>query len=96
MALPVNERQAATISPEAAAFLRSQPSLGGPPSFYNDIASPAQVPVLVKRRPASADPERRHSRLCRGHHRCCAGDQRDAPRAVGRGTGEPAGGHPRE
>ncbi len=46
MALPVNERQAATISPEAAAFLRNQPSLSGPPSLYAEIASPAQVPVF--------------------------------------------------
>ncbi len=46
MALPVNERQAATISPEATAFLRSQPSLSGPPSLYADMASPAQVPVF--------------------------------------------------
>jgi monoterpene epsilon-lactone hydrolase len=46
MALPVNERQAATISPEATAFLRGQPSLSGPPSLYTDIASPAQVPVF--------------------------------------------------
>src|SRR6266852_3313622 len=46
MALPVNERQAATMSPEATAFLRNQPSLSGPPSLYTDIASPAQVPVF--------------------------------------------------
>src|SRR5205807_2281651 len=46
MALPVNERQAATISLEAATFLRNQPSLSGPPSLYADIASPAQVPVF--------------------------------------------------
>src|SRR5277367_4919909 len=36
MALPVNERQAATISPEAAAFLWNQPSLSGPHSLYAD------------------------------------------------------------
>ena len=46
MALAVNERQAATISPEATAFLRNQSSLSGPPSLYADIASPAQVPVF--------------------------------------------------
>jgi monoterpene epsilon-lactone hydrolase len=46
MALPVNGRQAATISPEAMAFLRSQPSLAGPSSLYADMASPAQVPVF--------------------------------------------------
>jgi len=39
----------ATISPGATAFLRSQPSLSGPPSLYTDIASPAQVPVFRAR-----------------------------------------------
>lgn len=46
MALPVNERQAATMSPEAAAFLQNRPSLSGPPSLYADIANPAQVPIF--------------------------------------------------
>jgi monoterpene epsilon-lactone hydrolase len=46
MALPVNERQAATMSPEATAFLHSQPSLSGPPSLYTDMGSPAQVPIF--------------------------------------------------
>ncbi len=46
MALPVNERQAATISPEATAFLHSQPSLSGPPSLYTDMGYPAQVPIF--------------------------------------------------